>query len=175
MTADDLARIPDDGTRHELVDGVLIEMSRPKLDHGCIAANVIMIVGGYIRAQRLGSVVTESGFVLARNPDIVRGPDMAFIAANRMLPTAERERYFDGGPDLVVEVISPNDTAIEVRELISEYLAAGAQLVWVMYPMLKTIEVHRPGNIVTVLHADDDLDGETVLPGFRVPVRELFE
>jgi Uma2 family endonuclease len=134
-----------------------------------------MVVGGYVRSQRLGSVVTESGFILAHNPDLVRGPDMAFVGTERMLPKGSRGTYFDGGPDLAVEIVSPNDTAIEVRELINEYLAAGTRLIWVIYPVIETIEVHRPGNVVTVLHAGDELDGEDVLPGFRTPVSELFD
>lgn len=174
LTADELARMADDGVRHDLIEGELVEMSRPKPRHGRVAARLIRLIDGHAQAQQLGDVFTEAGFVLARNPDVVRGPDVAFVAARR-LQDDDLDEYIDGAPDLAVEIVSPNDNAADLRELIDLYFVAGARLVWVVYPMFRTIEVYRPDNSATVLRADDSLDGEAILPGFSAPVRALFE
>jgi Uma2 family endonuclease len=182
MTAEEFGQLPDDGRRLELVHGVVIDvdggppqMSRPKQLHGVVAANLMILVGGYIKSHGLGRTTTEAGFILARNPDIVRGPDFAFIANERALPRDDLNRYYPGAPDLAVEIVSPNDTADETRALIDEYLAAGAQAVWIVYPLFETIEVHRPNGTISVLRSTDTLDGEDVLPGFSTLVSIVFE
>ena len=174
VTAAELAALPEDDIRHDLVEGELIEMSRPKPRHGYVAANLSAIVGAYVRANTLGRCFTESGFVLAHAPDIVRGPDFAFVAAQRNLADSELDDYIEGAPDFVVEIVSPNDMAVEVRERLDQYFAAGARLIWVIYPLFKTVEVYRADQTATVLRASDELGGEDVLPGLRVPVEELF-
>jgi Uma2 family endonuclease len=175
LSAEDLARVPDDGMLHDLVEGVLVEMSRPKPRHGRVATKLIRLIGNYAEAQQLGEVFTESGFILSHNPDTVRGPDVAFLAAARAPQDNNLDEYIDGAPDLAVEIVSPNDNAVDLRELIDLYLAAGARLVWVVYPMFKTVEVYRADDTVVLLRAKDSLDGENVLPGFTAPVKELFE
>jgi Uma2 family endonuclease len=175
LTAENLAQIGDDELRHELVEGAIVEMSRPKPRHGRVAVRLICLIDSHVEAQQLGDVFTEAGFILARNPDTVRGPDIAFVAAERGLQESDLDEYIDGAPDLAVEIVSPNDNAVDLRELIDLYFTAGARLVWVVYPMFRTIEVYRSDNSATVLRADDELDGETVLAGFSTPVRALFD
>jgi Uma2 family endonuclease len=174
LTSDDLAQLPAD-VGYELDRGVLVEMSRPKPRHGLIATNLILLIGSFVKTNRLGRVFTESGFILARNPDIVRGPDLAFMHANRAPNDADLDRYIDGGPDLAVEIVSPNDMAEDVRRLIDEYLQAGAQAVWIIYPAFKTVEIHRANGSMSVLRASDMLVGEATLPGFSTPVSALFD
>lgn len=133
------------------------------------------IVASSIFTHRLGDALSEAGFRLTRDPDTVRGPDLAFVAHARALPYVEQDQYFDGAPDLAVEIVSPNDTAAEIRALVDQYLAVGALLVWGVYAMFRTVEVHRPNGTVTMLRATDALDGEGMLPGFRAPVSSLFD
>lgn len=173
-TTADLAALPEDETHHDLVEGELIEMSRPKPRHGRVAARLAVLVGQHVLANKLGDVFTESGFVLAHDPDIVRGPDFAFVAADRNLADSDLDDYIEGAPDLVVEIVSPNDMAIEVRERLNQYFAAGARLIWVIYPVFKTIEVYRADKTATVLGSGDELGGEDVLPGLRLLVNEVF-
>ncbi|NJO82867.1 MAG: Uma2 family endonuclease [Blastochloris sp.] len=150
-------------------------MSRPKPRHGAIAATLTVLIGSHVRSKTLGRIFIESGFVLARDPDVVRGPDFAFVAADRAPQGTQLDEYLNGAPDLAVEVVSPNDIATDIRRLINLYFAAGARLVWIVYPEFMLVEVHRADNTISVLHVDDELDGEDVLPGFRTPVRALFE
>jgi Uma2 family endonuclease len=181
MTAEEFAQLPNDGRRLELVHGVVVDMdegtpmSRPKQLHGIVAANLMIFVGGYIKNHRLGQLTTEAGFILARDPDVVRGPDFAFVRNERALLKSDRNRYYSGAPDLAAEIVSPNDTAEQTRALIDEYMAAGAQAVWIVYPLFETVEVHRPNGTASVLRSADTLDGEDVLPSFSLPVAALFE
>jgi len=182
MTVEEFAALPNDGRRLDLVRGVVVdrdegaaEVSRPKYRHGVVAANLMILVGGFVKAQKLGQVATESGFIVARNPDTLRGPDFAFVPNERALAEGDRDCYFPGAPDLAVEIVSPNDTLEEARALIDEYFAAGARMVWVIHPLFKAVEVHRPNGTVSVLRANDTLDGEDVLPGFTTLVSALFE
>jgi Uma2 family endonuclease len=118
--------------------------------------------------------VVEVGFVLEHDPDTVRAPDVAFVTAARVPDATSRGKYFDGAPDLAVEVVSPGDTAAEVLEKVQEYLAAGCQMVWVIESKTRTVVSYRPDGSAKVLREDDQLSGEDVLPGFSVPVRRVF-
>jgi Uma2 family endonuclease len=175
MTAEEFAQLPDDGRRLELVNGVVVEMSRPKPRHGRVAALLITKVGSFVEENNLGVVFSESGFVIGRDPDNIRGPDLAFVAASRAPADAALDKYLEGAPDLAVEIVSPNDKAEDVRGLIDEYFAAGARLVWIVYPGFKTIEVHHASGTADLRRTTDTLDGEDVLPGFSLPVAALFE
>jgi Uma2 family endonuclease len=175
MTAEAFADLPDTGTRYELIAGVPVAMSRPKYHHGRTAGKFTAIVGHYILSEGLGEALTESGFLLARNPDTVRGPDFAFISAARTLPEHKFDTYFEGAPDLAVEIISTHDNAIDLRTKVLQYLDAGARLVWVLYPSLTLIDVSRADGSTTVLRGDAALDGEEVLPGLTIPVQTIFE
>jgi Uma2 family endonuclease len=176
MTADDLFRLPDDGLhRYELVQGVLVTMAPPGFGHGGTASEIAFHVRGGVERLGLGGrVVVEAGFRLQRDPDTVRGPDVAYVAAERLPPPERESEYFDGAPDLAVEVVSPNDTAAEVLEKVQEYLAAGTRLVWVVEPRTRTATAYRPDGSARVLHERDRLDGEDVLPGFTLAVGDVF-
>ncbi len=107
-------------------------------------------------------------------PDKIRRPDATFVRRERFSPEHYREGFLTIRPDLVVEVISPNDIATEVDEKIEEYLAAGVPLVWEVNPDLRMVKVHRKDGTVSKLHASDEITGEDVLPGFRHRVVEFF-
>ncbi|HLH27104.1 MAG TPA: Uma2 family endonuclease [Chloroflexota bacterium] len=175
MTADELLRLPDDGQRHELLYGELRTMAPSGAEHGWVTMKVSGPLGQHVEANRLGLVFTaETGFWLARDPDLVRAPDVAFVRRERVLAAGDVEGYWPGAPDLVVEVVSPSDLYTEVDEKVAQWLAYGAQMVLVVNPRRCTVAVHRPDRTVRVLTEDDVLDGEDVVPGWTLPVRHIF-
>jgi Uma2 family endonuclease len=176
MTADDLWNLPDDGMRHELVRGELRTMAPTGWGHGNQTSVLDGALGTYVRAHKLGRVVTgEVGFRLSVDPDTVRAPDVAFVSHERLLNVGTPQGFFPGAPDLVVEVISPSDRYTDVDEKIEEWLEHGTRLVFVVNPRRQLVTVHRPGQPVVRLGLDDVLTGEDVVPGWSMSVRELFE
>lgn len=174
MTAEDMYAIPDDGSRYELVGGVLRVSEPPGGEHCYIASRLIIRLGAYVDAERLGIVMGECGYVLRRQPDTVRGPDVSFIRRDRIPRGDAFARFIEGAPDLVVEVVSPGDRRGEIAEKVEGYLDAGAQLVWVVYPRRTQVVVHDPEGIPEVLGLDGALEGRDVVSGFSLPLAELF-
>lgn len=173
-TGEQLLELHEPGFRHELVHGELRRMSSAGAWHGAVAAEVLYQIRHHARSQRLGRVfAAETGFWLEHAPDTVRCPDAAFVVADRVPPGRPRG-YFDGPPDLAVEVTSPNDSYAVVHEKALFWIACGTRLVWVIEPIASLVTVYRPGGSQQVLHAEDELTGEDVLPGFSVRVHELF-
>jgi Uma2 family endonuclease len=127
VAAEELFGMPDDGWRYELRCGELIRMAPRGYQHGHFSSRLHLLLGAYVLAQGQGDVVTGVGFRLTRDPDTVRAPDIAFVRADR-LPAGELPvAYWEGAPDLAIEVISPSKAAEHVREKIEEYLRAGAR------------------------------------------------
>lgn len=176
MTAEELLRLPDNGMRRELIAGELHEMPPAGGEHGYVAGGAYGRLFAYLREHPEaggGLFAAETGFRLARNPDTVRAPDVAYVAEAR-LAQARVPGYPEMAPDFVVEVVSPNDTASEVQSKVDEWLAAGVVLVWVFYPATRTAMTFRSGGEVQLLHADDTITAEPVLPGFACRVGDLF-
>lgn len=175
MTADELLEMPDDGVRRELVMGEVREMTPTGWRHGKIAAKIDRHLGTYVLANRLGDVVTaEAGFVLATDPDTVRAPDVAFVRQERIEEVGDTAAFWPGAPDLAVEVISPGDRYSEVFEKVDEYLAAGTRMVILADPQNRSVTViDRSGNR-TDLGEDGVIDGGDVVPGWRLPVHDVF-
>jgi len=124
----------------------------------------------------VGDVFLNTGFILRRNPDMVRGPDQAFIRADRIAANPPPEEgFWEMVPDLAVEIVSPRDTASEVQAKVQDYLESGVRLVWVTYPARRQIYVHRPDALIQVLDVRGELEGGDVLPGFRLPLAELWK
>lgn len=173
MTADELLAMPDDGAlKYELVNGELITMSPAGSRHGITSARLFVSLAQYVIAKHLGEAFpADTGFVISRNPDTVRAPDVAFVAAERMVDT---EKYFPGAPDLAIEVISPNDRHTNIEAKVREYFRAGTRLVIVVDPRLQTATVRTPSGI-TELTLDDVITGGDVVPGWSLPMRELFD
>jgi Uma2 family endonuclease len=172
MTADELLSLPHGyDKKYELVRGELITMSPAGLDHGIIGGRIQRHLGNYVEAHELGVVPnSDTGYQLERKPDTVRSPDVSFIAAGRLVRTA---KYFPGAPDLAVEVISPNDTYGEVHDKVEAYIAAGTRMVIVINPRNQTATVTTPAG-ATHLTINDALTGGDVVPGWSLPMRELF-
>jgi Uma2 family endonuclease len=173
VTADQLLEMPDDGLRHELVRGEVTTMSPPMSEHGQIVALLTGLLLQQVRSNRSGRVFTGGGFLLHRNPDTVREPDVAFVRQEALDRVGSNDGYWPGAPDLAVEVISPNDRYTEVDEKVQEYLEAGARLVWIVNPRRQSITV-RTQSDVKLLGEADSLGGGDVVPGFVCAVREIF-
>jgi Uma2 family endonuclease len=175
-TADELLRLPDDGMRHELIAGELRTMAPAGSEHGWIAMNLGIPLGQYVRAHGLGRVyAAETGFLLTTEPDTVRAPDVAFVRQERVLAAGRVSGYWLGAPDLAAEVISPNDTYTEVEDKVAVWLEHGARLVLVVDPRRRTVAVHCPGRPRRLLTENDVVDGGDAVPGWTLPVRDLFE
>lgn len=175
LTAEDLERLPKDGQRHELVRGELHTMPPSGFEHGAVGINLSTPLDQHVRASHLGRVVgAETGFLLARDPDTVRGPDIGFVRRERLESVGVPRSYWPGAPDLAVEIVSPGDTVFEVDAKVQEWLAAGTSLVWVINPRQRMVTVYRPGANPVILREGDTLDGQEVVPDFRHPVSHLF-
>ncbi len=172
-TADDLLHLPDDGNHYELIRGELIKMSPPAEPHGVLRVAIGALIWNHVRANRLGRVYgAETGFVISTDPDTVLAPDAAFVSTERAKPLSQK--FGPVAPDLAVEVISPSNTAKELNEKISLYFQAGTQQVWIIYPQTQTIYVYTSVTTVKILTRTDTLDAGNVLPGFKLPLEELF-
>jgi Uma2 family endonuclease len=112
--------------------------------------------------------------VLRRGPDTVRAPDMAVVRADRVPPREVRRTFAELAPDLVAEVVSPYDRVAEVNGTVPQWLDAGIRLVWIVDPETRVVVAHEPEGVAHLLREDDALDGGDVLPGFSLPLRELF-
>ena len=179
VTADELpalsARLSALGQRAELVGGGLVVMAPAGGRHGEVAHTIALFIGIHVRKRDLGRVfAAETGFVLRRDPDTVRAPDVAFVAAERLKAEEAPAGFLESAPDLAVEVVSPGDSTAAVRDKVRDWLEAGACLVWVVHPRTRSVVVHRPGRPAETLHDGDVLEGGSVLSDFAVPVRDLF-
>ena len=175
MTAEELLMQQPPDRRSELVDGVMHVREPGAYRHGKVAATVAAQLREFVLARQLGDVVgAETGFTLRRNPDTVRAPDAAFIS-NERLPPADVRGYAELAPDLVVEVRSRGDRAGKERARITDWLASGVRLVWVVDPERRRGEVHRADGSVRTLGEQDVFDGETVLPGLMLPLFQLID
>jgi Uma2 family endonuclease len=174
LTAEQLIRLPDDGLRCELVRGRLIREPPAGGEHGWLGINIAVFLRDFVRDDELGFVFgADTGFILFRQPDTVRAPDAAFVAAER-LPHGPPRGYVPLAPDLAVEIVSPSDRMSDVTRKVMDYLDAGTRLVWVIDPATRTAAVHRSRSDVLMLRDDDTLEGGEVLPGFRLALADLL-
>ena len=134
------------------------------------------VISQYVRSRRLGRVIgSDSGVWLARDPDTVREPDIAYISAERLPLDVRITGYLEVVPELVVEIISPSDTQREVNDKTRMWLSYGVSIVWEIYPADRAVMLHCPDGSSIILNEDDTLDGGDVLPEFGCPVRDIFD
>ncbi len=175
VTAEELLRIPNDGFRYELVRGELRRMTPAGNVHGRVAMNFAWPLAQYVRAHDLGTVyAAETGFRLATDPDTVRAPDVAFVSRERIEAVGEVEGYWPGAPDLAVEVISPDDSHVEVEEKVFDWLEAGTKMVLAVNPRRRSVTLYRSQSDIAILTGTDVLDGGDVVPGLQLSLREIF-
>jgi Uma2 family endonuclease len=173
LTVAEFLRLPEeDGYRLELVRGMVVREPGPGELHGAADINLATALHLYVRERRLGRVLSNVGFVLYESPGTVRFPDTAFVKRER-LHRDPQQGVLRMAPDLAIEVLSPSNRAREIREKVADYLDTGSGMVWVVDPMKRIVVVHEPGQ-ATVLTARDTLRGEDVIPGWSMPVAEVF-
>ncbi len=173
ITGEALACRTDLG-RSELVEGRIVMLSPTRLRHGTTENLFGEVLRRFVREQNAGVVaVGEVGIYTRRDPDTVRGADVLFMSNGRLARLGEAA-YLDVAPELVVEVLSPDDLWSRVRKKLREYFDIGVQLVWVADPEDRTVHVFRSPTEVQVLAEGDVLTGGDVLPGFSAPVATLF-
>ncbi len=160
------------GQRVELVQGEVEAMAPVGWSHGQQAIRLGSLLEAFVSEHGLGGVANEVGFVLARDPDVTRAPDVAFLRAERLLESSP-DGFIEGAPDLAVEIISPWDKAGDIEDKVADYLAAGTPEVWLVYPSRKQVIVRRD-TVAHILRVGDDLCGSGLLEGFRIPLTRLF-
>jgi Uma2 family endonuclease len=174
LTAADVERMSLPGKQVELVRGRLVIHEPPGTRHGAIAATLGYHLSDYVRRQGLGVVLAQdTGFQITSDPDTVRAPDVAFVGRERANRIPARG-YAELAPDLLAEILSPDDAPAEVLAKVAEWLAAGTKLVWLVDPQRSEVRVYRRDGGLSVLGESDALDGEDVLPGFACPLRYVF-
>lgn len=176
VTAEELIAISQDDThRYELIQGEVIVMSPAGHHHGKLASRLHIAIGVFVQEHTLGETyAAETGYRLTHNPDTVLAPDISLVLSTNLTDDRIAGTLMLGAPDLVVEVISPSDTLARTAVKVQIWLRHGAQLVWVVEPETQTVTVYRADGTVALLKAADTLDGEQLLPGFALPLEQLF-
>lgn len=182
FTVDDLATLPDDSWRYELVEGRLVRMPPIGSAHGSMTIRLGGLLDTFVRDHRLGAVLGgDPGFVLSRpgEPDTVLAPDVAFVSAGSMKPEDVRSEsgYLRLVPELVAEIASPSQHRPELAAKAERWQRAGVHLVWIVWPQDRQIDIWDPraGNEPRILTMGDELDGGNVLPGLSLPLQQLWK
>jgi Uma2 family endonuclease len=175
ITAEEFAQMPDplDGSQQELVRGVIISTPLPGARHGACCARIVWHVGGYAEDHNLGVTASNnSGVILARDPDTVRAPDVAFWKHEKLpeIPSG----YADVAPDLVIEVISRTDRFALIQQKVNDYLEKGIRLIWVVDPEDRSLTFFHGEGKPIILNENDTVTGADVLPGFMCRVADLL-
>jgi Uma2 family endonuclease len=175
LTAEEFARRPDPGYPEELVKGRVVRMPPPKARHGQICNRVGRILGNYAEEHDLGHVLNnDSGVITERDPDSVRGPDVSYYSFVKIPRGPLPQAYPDVPPDLVFEVLSPDDRWPKVLVKVGEYLVAGVSVVAVLDPERRNLHLYEGDEPVRILSADDELTVPALLGDFRVAVGRFF-
>ena len=176
LTIEEYAAMPDTGPPTELVRGRIVEMSLPSFRHGIVCVQIAFLIMKYLEVPKIGRVVSnDSGIVTHRDPDSLRGADVAFYSYGRLPREIEVSGYPEVAPDLVFEVVSPTDRRGDILHKVAEYLDAGVTLVVVADPKRNKIENFRADGPVIALDAEEEWSAPDILPGFAVKVRSFFE
>jgi Uma2 family endonuclease len=177
MTADDLERLPDDGSAlYELDHGRLIRLNLSWARHALTSTNTTFEMWRFVKEHDLGLCFpANTGFQLTTDPDTVRAPKTSFVSAKRIPKDGiPRRGYWQGAPDLAVEVPSPTNHPGEMWRRIGDLLNAGTRLIWVIDPERRTALIIHPGGETRLVGEDATLDGEDVIPGFLLPLRDVL-
>jgi Uma2 family endonuclease len=175
ITAEEFGKMPEpkDGSQQELIQGVILTMPPPQAPHGFCCSRINRHLSTFVESQGLGFVFTnDTGFIIERDPDTVRGADVAFWSRERLpkLP----QGYIPIPPDLAVEVVSPDDHFSRVQKKVAHYLTHGVRLLWVVDPEDRSMTVYRPNQAMRILGEGDVVTGEDVLSGFQCRVADLL-
>lgn len=175
MTAADLLEVSDDGQRYELIDGGVRGRSPAGNKHGKIAMALGFRLAAFAQEKKLGAVyAAETGFLIRQNPDTVRAPDVAFITQARIDEVGPVDGYWPGAPDIVAEVVSPNDRFSETEQKALDWLKSGSKIVWVVDPAQAHVTEYLGVSRIRVLSSEETLTAAELLPGWEVKIAELF-
>lgn len=173
ITGEELFKMGNLG-RSELVKGEIVRMTPTGFMHGRVEHRIARALDAFLIEHNLGEIISgEVGIYTGRNPDSVRAPDVAFIS-NERIAQVKSKSYLDAAPELVVEVLSPDDPWSELTEKLDEYFSIGVKLVWVADPRKRQVYVYRSSIDVQRFTVTETLTGGDVLPGFSVAVANLF-
>jgi Uma2 family endonuclease len=175
ITAEEFGKMPEpkDGSQQELIQGVILTMPPPQAPHGVCCMKIARRIGNFVDDHNLGIAVSNgTGFITERDPDTVRGADVAFWSRERLpkLP----QGYISIPPDLAVEVVSPDDHFSRVQKKVAHYLTHGVRLLWVVDPEDRSVTVYRPDRAMRIFGETDAITGEEVLSGFQCRVADLL-
>ena len=176
LTADEFLQLCERRlVKGELIKGAIQETVSANGEHSEIAAILSSAMVNHVRPLRLGRVSTsDAGVWLERNPDTVREPDVAYFSAETLPLDVKVRGFYEVIPDLVVEIVSPNDRPREIADKVAMWLSHGVRLVWAVYPSARTVAVHTSEGPTLIYTEDDELDGGAVLPDFRCFVRDIL-
>jgi Uma2 family endonuclease len=167
----------EDEPLYEIIDGLRVELPPMSILASRVASRLFAYLSQFVLAQRLGEALMETLLRLTPSVNRNRRPDLAFVSEDRIRrapPQPGSENAWEVVPELMVEVVSPNDLAEEIQERLGEYFAAGCQLVWVVYPTQRLVYVYESPRQVLILGEAEALDGGSVLPGLSIPLAPLF-
>ena len=177
MTAEELMELPDDGFRYELVNGELEKMPPPGFPHGRIAMRlcVYCLDSSYWSMDWVKQSLLTPAFKLTSNPDTVLAPDFRLLQRSVFAKGKDIEGYWQGPPDLAVEVLSPTDRAGKVKAKISRWFSFGTKQVWIVDPKHSTVTVYRSQSDTTMFSESDYLEAQDLLPGFQISLERIFK
>jgi Uma2 family endonuclease len=176
LTAEQFAALPKVDHPQELVAGQVVDMPPPQTPHGQVIFNLAYLLKSYLKANDIGRVWgAESGLITRRQPDSVRGMDVAYCSYHRWPRGQPQTGYAEVAPELIIEVLSPDDRWPRILKKITEYFDAGVLAVCTVEPTLKQVHVHADGSAPLVLRAEDRFELPSILPGFTCLVSEMFE
>ncbi len=176
LTADEfLRRYGHRDGRYELVQGEVVAMAPVNDGHGEVASNIDTAFNTYSRLRGVGRARVETGYRLRQDPDTVRGPDVSFRVGVPRGAESRSWSFVSGAPDIAIEVVSPSDSAGEVEQKVREYLDAGSHRVWVVFPLTRNVRIHSPDGTARTYSEEDVITDEELLPGFSLPLPEIFD
>lgn len=171
----EFAKLPEEEAhRLELSRGRVVREPAPGPRHGYLTGRLHRLLGTFAEENERGLVFVDTGFALSMDERIVRVPDVAFVSSDRIPDEGLGDRFWEMAPDLAVEVVSPSNRASEMQQKALDYLDAGARLVWFVDPAERTVTVYRSRDDIRILAGASVLDGQDALPGFRLPLEDLF-
>lgn len=169
--------LPEGVIGYEFVDGRPVPVTPASPLHGHLIVEVAYRLRGYVAAHGApGKVYVDSGFVLGLPGDLerMRGPDVSFVSEAKVRAHPDPERLFRCTPDLAIEIDIASQRKPGGEQRIADYLKAGVRLIWAIHPRTRTANVYRADGTSRKLREHDVLDGEDVVPGFQLPLTELF-
>jgi Uma2 family endonuclease len=177
FTLEQFDALPDDGFKHELNKGELVTMTLPMPRHNRVVKRILLLMERYLAQNPVGEIfIPDTPFLLSPpgEPVTLRGPDLAYLSRERVEQIDETERI-QGAAELTIEVVSPSDTPHELLQKTAQYLAAGGQMVWVVYPEEHEVRVFEASGAIRILGGQGTIEAPALLPGFSARVAEFFE